>query len=101
MRVDQDTCIGCGECLPYCPVGVISLVDGVAVADQDGCVECRVCTRAFSCPTDANLVNRAIEDIKAGRTTAAAAAKEIARPCACGCFNTTRAAELLQKAASA
>lgn len=55
MQVDQDTCIGCGECLPYCPVGVISLVDGVAVADQDGCVECRVCTRAFSCPTDSMI----------------------------------------------
>ncbi len=51
--------------------------------------------------TSANLVNRAIADIKAGRTTAAAAAKEIARPCACGCFNTARAAELLQQAASA
>lgn len=51
MRVDEVTCTGCGECLPYCPVGVISLVDGVAVADQDGCVECGVCTRVYSCPT--------------------------------------------------
>jgi hypothetical protein len=51
--------------------------------------------------TSANLVNKAIEDIKADRTTAAAAAKEIAKPCACGCFNTSRAAELLQRAASA
>ncbi len=51
--------------------------------------------------TSANLVNRAIADIKAGRTTPAAAAKEIAKPCGCGCFNTARAAELLQQAASA
>ena len=51
--------------------------------------------------TSANLVNRAIDDIRAGRTTAEVAAKEIARPCACGCFNTTRAAQLLQQAASA
>lgn len=49
----------------------------------------------------ANLVNRAIEDIKAGRTTAEKAAIEIARPCACGCFNTSRATELLRQAASA
>lgn len=51
--------------------------------------------------TSANLVNRAIEDIRAGRKTAEAAAKEIAKPCACGCFNTSRAAELLRQAASA
>jgi NAD-dependent dihydropyrimidine dehydrogenase PreA subunit len=55
MRVDQELCAGCGECLPYCPVGIITLVDGVAVADQDGCVECGVCTRAHSCPSDAMI----------------------------------------------
>lgn len=49
--------------------------------------------------TSTSLVNRAIEDVRAGRTTAEAAARELAQPCACGCFNTTRAAELLQKAA--
>ena len=31
------------------------LDDGVAVADQDGCVECGVCTRAYSCPSDAMI----------------------------------------------
>ncbi|MHB8990638.1 MAG: hypothetical protein ACYC66_03200 [Chloroflexota bacterium] len=51
--------------------------------------------------TSANLVNKAIEEIKAGRTTPEKAAIEIARPCACGCFNTARAAELLRQAASA
>ncbi|MHB8990639.1 MAG: DUF362 domain-containing protein [Chloroflexota bacterium] len=55
MRVDQDTCIGCGECLPYCPIGVISLDDGVAQADQELCVECGVCTRVYSCPTDSMI----------------------------------------------
>ncbi|HEX2987427.1 MAG TPA: hypothetical protein VHS06_04570 [Chloroflexota bacterium] len=57
-----------------------------------------MCGHAMTSP---NLVNNAIQDIKAGRTTAQAAAKAIARPCACGCFNTDRAADLLQKAASA
>ncbi len=55
MRVDQETCTGCGECLPYCPVGAIALVDGVAEADQEACVECGVCTRAFSCPSDSMI----------------------------------------------
>lgn len=56
-----------------------------------------MCGHAMTSP---NLVNKAIEEIRAGRKTAAAAAVEIARPCACGCFNMTRAAELLQQAAS-
>lgn len=50
--------------------------------------------------TSANLVNRAIDEIKAGKKTAEDAAVEIARPCACGCFNTARAAELLKQAAA-
>ncbi len=55
MRVDQETCTGCGECLPYCPVGAIALIEGVAVADQEACVECGVCTRVFPCPTDSMI----------------------------------------------
>ncbi len=55
MRVDQETCTGCGECLPYCPVGAIALVEGVAEADQEVCVECGVCTRVFSCPADSMI----------------------------------------------
>jgi NAD-dependent dihydropyrimidine dehydrogenase PreA subunit len=55
MRVDEMTCSGCGECLPYCPVGAIELADGVAVADQEVCVECGVCTKAHSCPSDAMI----------------------------------------------
>lgn len=55
MRVDEVTCSGCGECLPYCPVGAIAMADGVAVADQDICVECGVCTRVYSCPSEAMI----------------------------------------------
>ena len=62
MRVDQETCTGCGACLPYCPVGAIALADGVAEADQDVCVECGVCTRVFSCPTD-SMIQLSAEDL--------------------------------------
>ncbi|BCV25259.1 hypothetical protein [Gelria sp. Kuro-4] len=43
------------------------------------------------------LVERLIADVKAGRRTPENAAKEMARPCVCGIFNTDRAIQLLQK----
>jgi len=46
-----------------------------------------------------HLVEKMIEDIKKGKTTAEKAAKKLAKPCECGIFNTTRATELLAKAA--
>lgn len=52
MRIDEDLCTSCGACLPYCPVGAISL-DAFAVIDQDECVDCGVCLRSKICPDDA------------------------------------------------
>jgi len=40
-------------------------------------------------------VEKMIEDIKKGKTTPEKAAKKLAKPCECGIFNPTRAAELL------
>ncbi len=47
-----------------------------------------------------NLVKSLVDDIKAKRTTAEEAGKELAKQCACGIFNPARAAELVQKMAS-
>ncbi|MBN1153148.1 MAG: 4Fe-4S binding protein [Dehalococcoidia bacterium] len=52
MRIDENLCIACGSCVPYCPMKAISLGD-VAVIDQDECVECGVCARSKVCPVDA------------------------------------------------
>jgi NAD-dependent dihydropyrimidine dehydrogenase PreA subunit len=52
MKVDDDICVGCESCLPYCPVAAISMED-VAVIDQDECVECSVCLKSKVCPEDA------------------------------------------------
>ena len=51
----NEECIGCQVCVPYCPMGAISMDDaeGVAKIDQDECVECGVCLRAEVCPVDA------------------------------------------------
>lgn len=57
MRIDEEACIGCEECHPYCPVEAIVTGEGshgpVSRIDQDLCVECGVCLRAGICPTDA------------------------------------------------
>ena len=48
----SDTCIGCGSCVPYCPMEAISLGPERAEIDQDECVECNACFRSDVCPTD-------------------------------------------------
>jgi len=55
MRIDQDICIACEACIPYCPVGAICIKAGCGFVDQALCVECGVCLRASVCPTDAIL----------------------------------------------
>ena len=52
MKIDAESCTVCDECVPYCPMGAIS-IDDVAVIDQDECVDCGVCLRAQICPADA------------------------------------------------
>jgi ferredoxin len=53
MKIDPELCIGCGQCVDYCPVGAISLIDGKAEIDFDECVECGNCLRRADCPVDA------------------------------------------------
>ncbi|MDI6726489.1 MAG: 4Fe-4S binding protein [Smithellaceae bacterium] len=56
MLIDQEKCIGCDECHPYCPVGAIRAVEGKGRSeiDQVECVECGCCyERSGVCPVDA------------------------------------------------
>jgi NAD-dependent dihydropyrimidine dehydrogenase PreA subunit len=53
MFIDQEVCIGCEECIPYCPVDAIKVVDGAVEIDFDGCAECGTCRRYAPCPTEA------------------------------------------------
>lgn len=55
MRVNQEKCIGCGICVPYCPAFAISIVNGKAYIDEELCFECGNCgrPRVVRCPTSA------------------------------------------------
>jgi NAD-dependent dihydropyrimidine dehydrogenase PreA subunit len=55
MVVITDSCIGCGQCVKYCPVGAISLDEAErrSRVDPDLCVECGTCHRAGVCPVEA------------------------------------------------
>ena len=46
--VDKKRCVGCGECVRYCPVRAIRLVKGKAAIDGDKCIRCGECT--VTCP---------------------------------------------------
>ncbi len=55
MLIDEATCTGCLECVPYCTLDAMSVDDnsGLVVIDQDLCCECDACRRATVCPVDA------------------------------------------------
>jgi len=53
MIVNGDICIGCEECVEYCPVGAIRMVDEEAMVDSELCTECENCFRSKVCPVDA------------------------------------------------
>ena len=53
MKINEN-CVGCGSCVPYCPLAAIRVDEGGDVyVDQDECVECRVCLRSNVCPAKA------------------------------------------------
>ena len=55
MRIDEERCSGCFECIDYCPVGAIKeIVDaGRASIDEEECVECGCCLQVGVCEFEA------------------------------------------------
>ncbi len=47
MKIDQNKCVGCGNCVPVCSMGVISIVDGRGRVNEEECVECNTCYRTL------------------------------------------------------
>ncbi len=53
MKIDQEKCVACENCLPYCPAEAIKAGEDRVKVDEELCFECGVCSRVEACPTDA------------------------------------------------
>ncbi len=51
VKIDKDTCIGCGACVDGCPVSALSMEDGKAKCDESTCIDCGACIA--TCPVQA------------------------------------------------
>jgi ferredoxin len=45
VEIDTEKCVGCGNCVSFCTMGVIRIENGIAVVNEDECVECNTCYR--------------------------------------------------------
>ena len=50
-HVDEDLCIGCGDCVPFCQFHALEIVDGYNHILDEKCMGCGVCTS--KCPQEA------------------------------------------------
>lgn len=54
IKINKETCVGCGACVAQCPFGALSLVDNCAFVEETKCKFCGKC--ATVCPCEAITV---------------------------------------------
>ena len=60
MSVDEENCIGCGQCIERCQVNALKLIEGKCIV-SDRCIGCGVC--AIICPENVlSLIKRGEEE---------------------------------------
>ena len=70
MRIDEQKCVACGNCIPVCPMGAIAIDAGKnrAVVNTDECVECYTCYRGMSMeklnPTLVRTIRRILKALR-------------------------------------
>jgi ferredoxin len=55
-KVDQEICLGCGECESTCQFEAIAVPDGTAQVDESACMGCGICVE--HCPNQALSLQR-------------------------------------------
>ena len=53
IQIDLDKCVGCGDCVPVCPFGLLEIIDS-KVQLKEGCTLCGACQEA--CVYEAILI---------------------------------------------
>jgi NAD-dependent dihydropyrimidine dehydrogenase PreA subunit len=53
--IDEECCIGCGNCVESCPMDVLRLGEVARIAYLDDCQACRLCQ--LYCPTSSIAVS--------------------------------------------
>ena len=51
VKINEEECIGCGNCVDVCPNNVLELNDVAKVKNPDACTNCGKCVE--ECPVDA------------------------------------------------
>ncbi len=51
IRIDRETCVGCGGCVDLCPRTAICFIKDRAFVDVALCLECKTCVNV--CPVKA------------------------------------------------
>jgi ferredoxin len=73
VKIDQDKCNGCGQCVPSCAEGAIKIVNGKAVLEAD-----KLCDGLGACLGDCPLDAITIEEREADEFDEAAVEKHLA-----------------------